>query len=119
MKFALIEREAVHQIFETAPVLAPGLEILIVSDDVQLGYVRTSGGDLVPPPEPAMNDFPVSEDAIMRLARTERVVLYFFEQDEPVPTDWKAYRAALRLIRDTNELPDGEWPIEPALPAGL
>ena len=119
MKFALIERETVHQIFDTTPVLAPGLEVLMVSDDVLVGYVRTPDGDLVPPAPPAMLDIPVSEDASMRLGRTEHIVLFFFELDEPVPTDWKAYRAALRSIRDTGELPEDGWPVEPPLPAGL
>lgn len=119
MKFALMERDSVHEIFEAMPVLAPGFEVIMVSDDVQVGYIRTSEGDLVPRPEPSLPEIPVSDDARMRLAMTEQVVLFFFETDEPLPADWKAYRAALRAIRDSGVLPETGWPEEPTLPAGL
>jgi len=126
MKYAHIDGGEVREVWVTdqrrkpdeSPAHVVGMpdcmDIRPVKDSVDQGWTVDADGKFEPPAE-------IADDHAARarhvLAATDRVAVRCVEDGLEYPGAWRAYRAALRQIVSTGDLPESGWPEQPEYPA--
>jgi hypothetical protein len=127
--FARIEQHVVAQLVTLPEGLTPSgvytpslaasfIDVTDRDPTPQIGWLHYQDGSFGPavPLTPELPADEVRSRAIYLLFSCDPVIEHFYEHFLPVPAEWTAYRAALRLIAISGIVPADGGPERPACP---
>lgn len=109
MRAARIENGVVVDLWEVPSLTVyDGVELIGVSDDVNIGWLYSNGSFLAP--AVMINPEEIRAERNNRLSETDWMAL----SDNTMTPEWASYRQALRDITSQEGFPFAvEWPVKP------